>query len=100
MAEFFSAAALRGYTLHTPRGFLIFNAGKETRFIPEESRAKLEAEGVIAAKASSAATRSAAAAPRRGKAKKRRAAPKPAATRSAAPPPAPAPAGAGAPPAD
>jgi hypothetical protein len=47
MADFFSATALKGYTLHTERGFVIFNEGKETRLIPEASRALLEREGVI-----------------------------------------------------
>lgn len=43
----FNATALRGYTQHTPTGFLIFNEGKETRFIPEDMRSKLVGEGVI-----------------------------------------------------
>lgn len=43
----FDAKALRGYTLHTPRGFVIFNEGKVTERIPDEYRARLEAEHVI-----------------------------------------------------
>lgn len=49
MADTFSAVALAGYSLHTPRGFIIFNAGQETVRIPEEHRARLVREGVIAA---------------------------------------------------
>jgi len=48
MADTFSAKALRGYTLHTPKGFVIFNEGQETRFIPEDQRDKLVKQGVIA----------------------------------------------------
>lgn len=48
MATHFSATALRGYTLHTPKGWVVFNEGQETRLIPEEHRAKLVKEGVIA----------------------------------------------------
>lgn len=48
MAESFSATALRGHVLHTPRGFLVFNEGKETSRIPEDLRAVLVRDGVIA----------------------------------------------------
>lgn len=48
MADTFTATALKGKTLHTPKGFIIFNAGKETRFIPEEHRDALVKEGIIA----------------------------------------------------
>lgn len=43
----FDAKARRGYTLHTPSGFLVFNEGKVTTHIPDEYRAVLEANEVI-----------------------------------------------------
>lgn len=44
----FTATALRGYTLPTPRGFLVFNEGKETFGIPDDMRDRLVRERVIA----------------------------------------------------
>jgi hypothetical protein len=44
----FKAMALRGYTLHTPTGFLIFNKGAETDNIGDEYRDVLVRDGVIA----------------------------------------------------
>ncbi len=59
----FKAKALRGYTLHTPGGFVIFNEGKETANIPDEYRARLERNGVIPKSGGSTSTRTSA--PRR-----------------------------------
>lgn len=50
----FNATALKAHVEPAPRlpgvrrGFLVFNKGKETRFIPEEIRGKLVGLGVIA----------------------------------------------------
>lgn len=44
----FNATALKGHTLRTDRGFLVFNEGKEVLAIPDEYRDRLVREGVIA----------------------------------------------------
>lgn len=48
MADTFTARALRGHTLHTPTGFIVFNEGKETAGIPSDQRRMLVKQGIIA----------------------------------------------------
>jgi hypothetical protein len=49
MSQTFDAVALRGRTIHTPSGFLVFNEGEEAKGIPVEYRQRLIDEGVIPA---------------------------------------------------
>jgi len=61
MSKTFSAKALRGHTLHTPKGFIVFNAGETVKNIPEDYRQRLERDGVIAAGKAPAAAKTSAA---------------------------------------
>lgn len=47
MANTVSRKALIGHTHHTPRGFIVFNAGKVTKDIPSDLVANLERDGII-----------------------------------------------------